>query len=82
MFLIVTVFVIIIIKHHVSRNSELLHNMSARVHTCTRGRLYNTVCVPDRTGHCVQPQPAQVMKINERKGGGRLRSSYCLPVSG
>lgn len=24
----------------------------------------------------------EVMKINERNGGGRLRSSYCLPVSG
>lgn len=27
-------------------------------------------------------QSVEVMKINERNGGGRLRSRYCLPVSG
>lgn len=30
----------------------------------------------------LQLQSVEVMKINEREGGGRLRPRYCLPVSG
>lgn len=33
------------------------------------------------TSFLLQLQSVEVMKINERKGGGRLRSRYCLPVS-